>query len=64
MASVEHSLKEPAPIRSDYVALTEIGDRNITLNVCGPVVGETWKIEEPNQVAGYFRGAHSDISVG
>jgi len=50
--------------KSDFVALTEIGDRNITMNVCGPVVGETWKIEEPNQVAGYFRGPHSDISVG
>lgn len=50
--------------RSDFDVLPELGARNITMNVCGPVVGETWKLDDPESVAGYFRGPHSDISIG
>ena len=43
---------------------TDVADQNITLNVCGSVVSEIWGIDEPDQVAGFYRGPHSDLSIG
>jgi len=54
------------PLRSktDYEVTTDIGDLNITLNVCGGVVSETWKLDEAEKAAGFYRGPHSDVSIG
>ncbi|KAF8323793.1 mannose 6-phosphate receptor domain-containing protein [Clavulina sp. PMI_390] len=54
----------PLRQKTDFAVLPELGARNITLNICGPVIGETWKLDEPDQVAGFYRGEHSDISIG
>lgn len=50
--------------RNDFEVMTEVGARNITMNVCGPVLGETWHLDDHDNVAGYFRGPHSDLSIG
>ncbi|KAF9511036.1 hypothetical protein BS47DRAFT_1395432 [Hydnum rufescens UP504] len=50
--------------RTDYEVTTDIGDLNITLNVCGGVVSETWKLDEAEKAAGFYRGPHSDVSIG
>jgi len=54
------------PLRSktDYEVTTDVADQNITLNVCGSVFSEIWGIDEPDRVAGFYRGPHSDISIG
>jgi len=34
------------------------------INVCGPVRSETWALDRPEDVAGFFRREHGDFSIG
>jgi len=49
--------------KKDYEVLGDTG-RKFFINPCGSVVSETWNLDKPEQVAGYFRGDHSDFSIG
>ena len=58
------SPKDSRTCRKDYEVSSEVGIRNLTLNVCGSVTTETWGLEDPEHVGGFFRGPRSDLSVG
>ena len=40
--------------------------RNITLNVCRSIVTDLWnpQVDRPQDVGGFYRGAHGDVSIG
>ena len=48
--------------RKDYIVTTTTG-RNFSLNVCTHTQSDTWALDEPEKVAGFFRSKHSDVSV-
>lgn len=50
---------------TDYTFTSHSG-RNFTLNVCRSVVSEMWnpKVDHLENVGGFVRGAHGDISIG
>ncbi|KAF8336375.1 mannose-6-phosphate receptor binding domain-containing protein [Cantharellus anzutake] len=54
----------PLRAKKDYEALSDVGIRNLTLNICGSVLTETWNLGDAEHVGGFFRGTHSDISIG
>ncbi|KDQ15563.1 hypothetical protein BOTBODRAFT_31456 [Botryobasidium botryosum FD-172 SS1] len=49
--------------KKDYEVTGETG-RKFYINACGSVMSETWNLDKPEQVAGFFRGDHSDFSIG
>jgi len=53
----------PLRAKTDF-EVPSTGDRTLMLNVCGPIVSETWNLDEAETVGGYYRGAHADLSIG
>ncbi|KAF8514281.1 mannose-6-phosphate receptor binding domain-containing protein [Gautieria morchelliformis] len=54
------------PLRSkatDYEFTSDTG-RIFKLNVCAAVNSEPWKMPNPASVGAFYRGAHSDVSIG
>ncbi|KAG8906420.1 hypothetical protein FRB99_006922 [Tulasnella sp. 403] len=51
--------------KKDFVFSSHTG-RKFTLNVCRNVVSETWNLKDvkDDTVGGFFRGEHSDMSIG
>ena len=49
----------------DYVFKSPSG-RNFTLNVCKSVTSELWNpnVDRPQDIGGFTRGDHGDISIG
>lgn len=57
-----YDLTQLASSKADYVA--QVGDTTYSLNVCRSVVGELYKLDDPDQVGGFFRQADGDFSLG
>ncbi|KAF8515797.1 mannose-6-phosphate receptor binding domain-containing protein [Hysterangium stoloniferum] len=53
----------PLKSKTDYKATSESG-LEFTLNVCTAVTTETWQMANPATVEAFYRGPHSDISIG
>ncbi|WWD16563.1 hypothetical protein CI109_100990 [Kwoniella shandongensis] len=57
-----YDLSSLASAKSDYVA--EVGETSYNLNVCRGVIGELYKIDDPDTVGGFVRKADGDFSLG
>lgn len=47
---------------ADYEA--KVGDSTYKLNVCRGVVSELWKVDDPDNVAGFVSRPEGDFSLG
>ena len=52
-------------VSEDYTFKSPDG-HNYTINVCRPVITETWaaKVDEPKNIGGFTRREHGDFSLG
>lgn len=57
-----YDLSSLSSSKADYTAV--VGEREYKLNVCRAVVGELWKVDDPDLVGGYTNRTRGDFSLG
>ncbi|ODN80657.1 hypothetical protein L202_02836 [Cryptococcus amylolentus CBS 6039] len=57
-----YDLNQLSSSKADYTA--QVGDISYYLNVCKSVVGELYKIDNPDEVGGFVRRPDGDFSLG
>jgi cation-dependent mannose-6-phosphate receptor len=57
-----YDLSSLSSAKSDYTAT--VGEREYNLNVCRAVVGELYKVDDPELVGGYTTRDRGDFSLG
>ncbi|WVN85701.1 uncharacterized protein L203_100851 [Cryptococcus depauperatus CBS 7841] len=57
-----YDLSQLSSTKHDYVA--QVGETSYNLNVCRGVIGELYKVEDPDQVGGYIKKEGGDFSLG
>jgi cation-dependent mannose-6-phosphate receptor len=57
-----YDLSSLSSATSDYAAI--VGDREYKMNVCRAVVGELYKVDEPELVGAYTSRERGDFSLG
>ncbi|WVQ83617.1 hypothetical protein IAT38_005758 [Cryptococcus sp. DSM 104549] len=57
-----YDLSSLASSKADYVA--QVGETSYNLNLCRGVVGELYKIDDPDNVGGFVRKEDGDFSIG